>query len=99
MSRVINITDKLSNDKPSITIGEKSYEINDTLEVVFKFEEVASTGNKGAIDALKMALGEKACKEIGVEKLSINNFKVLMTALMAAMQGVSYEDAEARFRV
>lgn len=98
MSKVINITDKLSSEKPSITIGDKSYEINDSMETVFKFEELASTGNKGALDAIKMALGEKAYKELKVEKMSVANFKVLMIALLAAMQGLTYEEAEARFQ-
>lgn len=98
MSKVINISDKLSDAKPSIVVGEKSYEVNDSMEVVFKFEEVTNAGNQGAVTAIKLALGEKAYKELKVEKMSVGNFKVLMTAIMASMQGLTYEDAEARFR-
>lgn len=100
MSKVINITDKLSDEKPTIVIGDKSYEVNDALEVVFKFEEVAQNGarGQGATEAIKLALGDKASKELKIEKMSVGNFRVLMIALMAAMQGLTYEDAEARFR-
>jgi len=98
LARVLNITDKFSNERPSIVIGEKSYEINDSVEVAFKFSELASQGTNGSMDAVKMVLGEKAYKELKIEKMSIDNFKVLMIALLATMQGLSYEDAEARFR-
>lgn len=98
MSKRISITDKLNDEKPTIEIGEKVYEINDSMETVLKFEELSNTGNRGVMSAMKMALGEEAFNEIGVEKLSINNFKVLTTAIMASMQGLTYEDAAARFQ-
>lgn len=98
MGKTINISDKLNSSKPVIIIGEKSYEINDTMETVFKFEELAGKGNKGIMDALKMALGDKSYKELKIEQWSIDNFKVLTTALLASMQGLTYEEAEARFQ-
>lgn len=98
MSKVINITDKLSDERPSLKVGEKEYPLNDSMETVFKFEELATTGNKGAMEAIKMALGEKAYKELKIEKLSVANFRVIMTAIMAAMQGMTYEETEARFQ-
>lgn len=98
MSKVINITDRLSDDKPTIKLGDKEYEVNDSMETVFKFEELASQGNKGMLQAMQMALGDKAYKELKLEKMSVSNFKVMVTALMAAMQGSTYEEAEARFR-
>lgn len=97
MAKIINITDKLSNEKSTIVIGENSYEINDSMETVFKFEELSTTGNSGMISAMEMALGKEACDEIGVSKLSVENFKILTTAVLAAMQGVTYEEAAARF--
>lgn len=98
MSKIINITDKFNDEKPKIVIGEKSYEINDSMETVFKFEELASVGNSGVMTAMEMALGKKACDEIGIRKMSVANFKILTTALLASMQGISYEEAAARFQ-
>lgn len=98
MAKTINITDKLSSEKPVIVIGEKSYTVNDSMETVFKFEELAKSGNEGMQKAMKAALGEEACEEIGIGNLSVGNFKVLTTALLAAMQGSTYEEAEARFQ-
>lgn len=98
MAKTINITDRLSSVQPTIKIGEKEYPVNDSMEAVMKFEELTGSGNKGVIKAMEFALGAKAVKEIGVEKMSVSNFKVVTTALLAAMQGVSYEEAEERFQ-
>lgn len=99
MSKVIDITDKFSDEKPSIKIGDKTYPIDDSMDVVFKFEELSQQGSKGALDAIKLVVGEKAYKEIKVEKMSVANFKTIMIALLAGMQGITYEDAESRFRL
>lgn len=98
MSKIINITDKLSNEKPSLQIGEKLYHVNDGVTTVLKFEELATAGTTGAmVEAITTALGEKASKELKIENMSIGNFKVLSIAIMAAVQGIEYEEAAARF--
>ncbi|MHB8061254.1 MAG: hypothetical protein ACYDG2_01265 [Ruminiclostridium sp.] len=99
MSKIINITDKLSNENPSIQIGERIYTVNDGMATVLKFEELASAGTTSAmVEAIATALGAKSAKELGVENMSIVNFKVLSIAIMAAVQGVEYDEAAARFQ-
>ncbi|PWV97437.1 hypothetical protein DFQ01_12181 [Paenibacillus cellulosilyticus] len=96
---LINITDKLSTARPQIQIGDKHYDVNDSLESVFKFEELAAEGStKKVLESITAALGEEAIEEIGVKKMSVANLKVLTTAVMAAMQGLTYEEADARFQ-
>lgn len=97
MSRTINISDKLSQTQPILVIGEKTYPINNSVEIVFKFEELGITGNKGMMEALRMAFGDEAFNELKIEKLSIENFKVLTIAVIALMQNTEYEEAEKRF--
>lgn len=99
MAKTINITDKFSQEQPSIQIGEKFYTVDNSVEAVLKFEELADNGGtKALLSALESALGEDAYKEIGVPKLSVVNLKVLTVAMMAAMQGITYEEAAARFQ-
>lgn len=98
MSKVIDITDRFSDEKPSITIKGKNYIVDDSMANVFKFEEMAGKGNKGALEAVKLVIGKEAFDEIGVDKMSIGNFRTFMVALLASMQGLTYEDAESRFR-
>jgi hypothetical protein len=99
MAKVINITDKLSNEKPVIVIGDKKYPVNNTMAAVMKFEELSMAGTQDKFkEAFKIALGEKNAKEIGVETMSIPNFKVLNIAILAAMQDLDYDEAAARFQ-
>ena len=99
MPNIINITDKLINEKPCIIVGDKRYEVNNGLRTVMRFEELATESNvKSMVEALKVALGANAVEELNVDDMSQPNFKVLLTALMAAIQGVTYEEAEVRFR-
>ncbi|MBP1999757.1 hypothetical protein J2Z69_000776 [Paenibacillus shirakamiensis] len=99
MSKVINITDKFSTEQASIQIGKKVYPVDNSVEAVLRFEELAQDASaKSLLFAIEGALGNKAYEEIGVAKMSVANLKVLMTALLAAMQELSYEEADARFR-
>ena len=99
MAKVINITDRLSKEKPIIIIGEKQYEVENSVETVLKFEELAlaSTG-ESMTKAIEVALGAKALKEINPKKWQIDNFQILTIAILAAMQGLEYEEADKRFR-
>ena len=97
MAKVINITDKISVEKPVIQIGEDMYEVNDTMGVVLKFQELVSDENNVKI-ALELALGEEASEKLGFESMRVSNYKVLITAIMAAMQGLTYEEATSRFQ-
>jgi len=98
MAKIINISDKLSKDKPVITIGDKSYEVNDSMANVMKFEELAADSkSESMLKAIELSLGAEAAEEIGIQDMSITNFKVIITAILAAMQDVTYEEAEARF--
>lgn len=98
MSKIINITELLSNEKPVIQIGEKSYPVNDGVDAVLAFEEAAGNGAKGLLTALEGALGKEAYAEIGVASYGLSNLKVLATAVLAAQAGITYEEAAARFR-
>jgi hypothetical protein len=98
MAKIIDISSKLSKDKPVIVIEGKSYEIDDSLLTVMKFEEISGNGGTtGMIEGMKVALG-KGAEEIGIEKMRFQNVKVLFLAVVAAMQDISYEEAEARFQ-
>lgn len=100
MAKIINISDKLSSEKPCIQVGDKLYTVNDSLETVMKFEEVYSDSGdtQGMLECMKIALGEKAYKEMKLEKTSFKNIQVWFFAVMAAMQDMTYEEVESRFR-
>lgn len=98
MVKVINISDKLDMTKPKIQIGDKQYVVDNSMKNVLKFEELSVIGkSESMMQAIKLTLGEKAVKEIGIADYSINNFKILTIAILAVMQGMAYEEAERGF--
>lgn len=99
MAKIINISDKLSLEKPVIQVGEKQYVVDDSLATVLKFEEQSDVGDtQGMLESMKVALGEAAYEELSFETMSFKNIQVWFFAVMAAMQDVDYEELEARFR-
>lgn len=99
MAKIINISDKLSLDKPVIQVGDKKYTVNDSLETVLKFEENYGDGDTHSmLECMKVALGEEAYKEMCFEKMSFKNIQVWFFAVMAAMQDMTYDEVEARFQ-
>jgi hypothetical protein len=99
MAKIINITNKLSNEKALVVIGDEKYFVNDSMEAVLKFEELATDSSLPNLNkAIELALGKQAVKELEINKMSILNFKVITTAILAAMQDITYEEAEARFQ-
>lgn len=100
MAKIINISDKLSSEKPNIQVGDKVYPVNDSLETVMKFEEMYESGSdsQSMLECLKLALGSKAYTELKFEKSSFKNIQVWFLAVMACMQDMEYSEVEARFR-
>ena len=98
MAKKIDITARLSNDKPSIVVAGKEYQIDSSVENMMKFSDLAELGNEGLLQALQLTLGREAVEEIGITKQTLENFKVYVIAIMAAMQGLEYEEAEKQFR-
>ena len=98
MAKIINISDKLSTDKPVITVGDDKYPVNDSLETVMKFEEMYQDGDTQAmLECLKLALGEEAAEKLKFEGMSFTNIRVWFFAVMAAMQDMDYDEVEDRF--
>lgn len=101
MANVINIANKLNNEPAFIVLGEnKQYKVNDNYKTLMKatalFEGEDVNEANAMMEAIELILGKTARKE--VEEMPIGNVRVIFTAVMAAVQGLKYEDAEARFQ-
>ena len=68
MSNIINITDKLSTERPKIQIGEVEYEVDNSMEAVLRYEEISNDEKTGAnmLKAIEVALGKEATESIKV---------------------------------
>lgn len=100
MAKIINITDKLSLEKPQVVIGDDTYEVNDSMETVLKFQELsASSTDTNMMSAIELAIGKEAIEKIGLGQMSLSNFKVVTIAIMAAMQNMDFDEAASRFQI
>jgi hypothetical protein len=106
MAHVIDITSKLEAAKPIIKIGDKEYEVNDDKNVVLKMQQGLLSEDEDSFNqmvaALEALFGKDKLKEIeqdnpGITK-RVSLIQVLFKSILAAVEGVSYEVVEARFR-
>ena len=98
---MIDISKKLSNDKPVIKIAEgKEYKINTSKNTMLLINQEMQN-NKNELEAMdkavKLALGQSAFEEIENMELSFADYKVLFIGIMAGVSDQSYEEVEKSF--
>lgn len=103
MSKVIDISAKLTNERPKLKLAEdKIYEIDDRKNTILLLNQKMQGSDMNDLNAIDemigVVLGEKAAKEINDMNLPIVAYQSIMIAIMAAVTGEEYEVAEARFR-
>lgn len=97
MAKVYNITDKMEDGKPKIIWGEKEYEVNNSFLIILKVGELDLATEEGIKELLNLALGEN--HDIDILNMQSDNLKVLMTAIIAAVQGIDFDEAASRFQI
>lgn len=97
----IDISSKLSHEPQTITIAEgKTYEVDCGAETMLKAQDIFKKDDslEGLFTAIKLLIGEKAEKDIREMKLTVNGLKTVITAIMAQVNEISYEEMEKRFQ-
>lgn len=96
MNNIIETKDLITfgEEFPKLAIGDKLYPVNDLKETADKIDEVLKNENiKNKDDeVLKLALGEKAVKEIMAMKIKTSGYVNLVQLVMATIQGVTLEE-------
>ena len=103
MSKIIDISAKLTNERPKLKLAEdKIYEIDDRKNTIILLNQKiqdTDVNDVNAIDEMiSVVLGKEAAKEIDEMNLPMAAYQSIMIAIMAAVTGEDYEVAEARFR-
>lgn len=103
MSKVYDISAKLTNERPKIKLGEdKIYEVDNRKNTILKMQQMLQKADIDDLDfldeAIEMLLGEKAAKDIDEMDLSIAGYQTIFITIMAAIQEIEYEQAEGMFR-
>ena len=103
MSKVIDISAKLTNERPKLKLAkDKIYEIDDRKNTIIllnqKIQETDVNDINAIDEIISIVLGEEAAKEIDAMNLPMAAYQSIMIAITAAVTGEDYEVAEARFR-
>lgn len=103
MSKIIDISAKLTNERPKLKLAkDKIYEIDDRKNTIILLNQKIQDTDVNDINAIdemiSVVLGKEAAKEIDEMNLPMAAYQSIMIAIMAAVVGEDYEVAEARFR-
>lgn len=97
----LDISSKLSHEPQTITLAEgKTYEVDCGAETMLKAQDLFKKDDSldGLFDAIELLLGEEALKEIKEMKVKVKDLKVIIIAIMAQVNEISYEEMEKRFQ-
>lgn len=97
----LNIIDKLNVEEKTITIAEgKTYIVECGAKTIIKAQEIFKKDNsfEAMFQVIELLLGKKAKKEIEEMNFTIKQIQVLITAIMAQVNEVPYEEMEERFQ-
>lgn len=97
----LDISSKLGHEKQEITIAEgKTYEVDCSAETMLKAQDIFKKDDslEGLFTAIKLLLGVKAEKDIRAMKLTVNELKTVIIAIMAQVNEITYEEMEKRFQ-
>lgn len=97
----LDISSKLGHEKQEVTIAEgKTYEVDCSAETMLKAQDIFKKDDslEGLFTAIKLLIGAKAEKDIRAMKLTVNELKIIIIAIMAQVNEVSYEEMEKRFQ-
>lgn len=102
MSKIIDISAKLTNERPKLKLAEdKIYEIDDRKNNIIILNQKMQGEDINDLsvmdEMIEIVLGKKAAIEINEMNLPIVAYQSIMIAIMAAVTGEDYEVAEARF--
>lgn len=92
----IDLTNELDLERPTITLNEKTYIVNDEKSNILKIEQIVRKGNTTDFQqvekVIELCLGKEAKKEIDDIGYGIGAYTTIAEAIMAAIHGVSLEE-------
>lgn len=97
----IDISSKLSHEPQTITIAEgKTYEVDCGAETMLKAQDLFKKDDSldGVFKAIELLLGKEALEEIKGMKVKVADLKVIIIAIMAQVNEITYEEMEKRFQ-
>lgn len=97
----LDISSKLNKEKQEITIAPgQTYEVDCSAEAMLKAQDIFKKDSslEGLFEAINLLLGKKAYEDIKKMKVTVKDLRIIITAIMAQVNEVSYEEMEKRFQ-
>lgn len=100
MTKTIDITSRLTREKPVLKIGDKEYQIDNSKNAVFTVQAKMDQDIRDTAldDVLEILLGKKAVQEINKSDISFADYQIIFIAAMAGAMNEEFEVIEARFQ-
>lgn len=96
--KTYNLNGKLNSEKPTIVIGEKAYSVDDRQSTFMKMNDLLQKDSTNFEALFCLVFGEDNGHEIYNMDLSVSDTETLITAIFAAIKGITLEEAEETFR-
>lgn len=103
MAKTIDISAKLTNERPKLKIAEGvEFEIDNRKNTILilnqKIQETDLNDLREVDGILELLLGKEAVQKIGEMDISFADYQTIFIACMAGAMGEDFEVVEARFR-
>lgn len=102
MAKHIDLSDKFSKEKPSITIGDLTLTVNDEKSNILMMNSLIKKGDMTEFElmdkSLELLLGKTGYQKVEKLKLGLSDYKTLYFAIMAVVNDEEIEDVEKRFQ-
>ena len=95
--KTIDITSKLTNDRPVLKMGKNVYEIDNRKNTVLAIQAKMDEGGDNLDAVLELALGKEAVEEINASDISFSSYQIIFVAALAGALDEDFEVVEARF--
>jgi len=93
--KLYTVDGALLTETPELRIGDKIYKVDNRKSAVMKANDLVKADQEHADEILiRIHLGETAAKEITKMDLPLPAIKAILINLRAAIEGITYEDAE-----
>lgn len=99
MAKTIDISGKLTNERPVLKLGEgKEYPIDNRKNTVLAIQGKIDAEVEALDEVLELALGKEAVKEINESDITFEDYQTIFVATIAGALGEDYEVVAARFQ-
>lgn len=100
MATVIDITNKIKNEEKFIAYNGKTYKVDDRKNTILEVHAILSENKEATVSTIDTVMAKLIGKDAvaDFEGLRYEDYLVPFFAVMACVQGKSYEETEATFR-